>query len=105
MQVEEAGPGDVDPFEVPGAGPVELLLDPGGDVAWRHAHGLGQLERDVGGEVAVRRVLRRRQLDARRRRGEAARVERGLDCGEELVTDHEEWRRSAPFAARRARAW
>ena len=50
---------------------------------------LGELQRDVGGEVAVAGVLRRGQLDAVRRLGEAARVERGLDCGEELVTDHE----------------
>ena len=77
----------------------------GRDVARRHAERLGELERDVGGEVAVRRVVRRGQLDARRAAREAGRVERGVQCGEELVTDHEGRRRPAPFAARRARRW
>ena len=31
--------------------------------------------------------------------------ERDVECGEELVTDHEGRRRPAPFAARRVSAW
>ena len=88
VEVEEPRARDLDPLEVRGAGPLELVDEPGGDLARRDAQRLGQLERDVGGEVAVTGVLRRRQLDAARRLGEPGRVERGVESGEELVTDH-----------------
>ena len=105
VQVQEPGTRDLDPLQVRRAGTLELDHDLGGDVARRHPERLGELEGDVGGEVAVQRVVGRGQLDARGRRREAGRVERGVQCGEQLVTDHEGRRRPAPFAARRARAW
>ena len=96
---------DLDLLEVRGPLAVELDLQLGGDVAGLHAERLGQLEGDVGGEVAEGGVLRGRQLDAAGRRGEPRSVERGVECGEELVTDHGGRRLAAPFAVRRARAW
>ena len=105
-EVEEAGARDLDPLEVRGPGPLELVGELGGDLPRRQAERLGQLEGDVGGEVAVSRSPSGTSARCHRGRGEAARVERGVDCGGELVTDHEGWRRRpAPFAARRARAW
>jgi hypothetical protein len=55
-QVEETGPGYVDPGDA--VHPAQTLGEQLGQGARRHAGGLGQLEGDVGGVVAVVAVLR-----------------------------------------------
>ena len=65
VEVEEAGTGDLDPFEMRGPGPLQLHLQLGGHVAGLLADLLRQLQCDIGGEVAVPRILRWAQLDAK----------------------------------------
>ena len=105
VEVHEAGAGHLGALERARALAVELLDQPGGDVAGWEPEGLGQLQRDIGGEVAERGVLGDGELDAVVGRGEPRGGERGVDGGDELVTDHGGAGRSATLAARRVDAW
>ena len=101
VEVEEAGAGDLDPLEVRGPGPLELVGELGGDLARRQAERLGQLEGDVGGEVAVSRspsagsARRRRAARGSRTRRARRGVRRGAGHGSRGVA-------AAPGALRRS---
>ncbi len=94
VEVDEARAGDLDPLEVRRALGLERDDDLRRDVARGHADGLRELQRDVGGEVAVTRAGGGRQLDAPVRHRKARGIERDVQRGEELVTDHRRSRRA-----------
>ena len=58
------------------------------DVPRAHPRGTAELQREVGVEVAVIRVLRGLEHDDTGRPGEAGRVDRNVQGSPELITDH-----------------
>ena len=88
VEVDEPGALDLDPLQVRRSFRLQRDDDLVGDLARWLADGLGELHRDVRGEVAVAGSGRGRQLDATRGHGEARDFERVMQRGEDLVTNH-----------------
>jgi len=89
VHIDEAGPGDLGPLEMRRPLPVELHDELGRNFTWRHAQGLGELERDIRGEIAMTGILRGRERDPAGRLGKPGRRERAAERVEQLITDHE----------------